>query len=415
MTSGNKAARFDAVIGGGGPTGLAMALALDHTMAGDLRVALVVPEGNGSEVRRADPRAWAISAGSQRLLSALGVWDAVAPSAQDVVEIEITDSSLDDGARRALLNYENRTDSGDPAAFIVPNGALLRALQAQIDEVSGKSITVIRHAINGFESAPGHVEIGLNDGSTLRADLLIAADGRRSQLRDMAGIRTIGWDYPQAGIVAAVRHERPHGGKAVQHFLPGGPFAILPLKGDRSCLTWTEEAREAERIMALDDAGFTAEAQKRFGGKLGPIELEGGDGGRATFPLSAHLARSFVAERFALIGDAAHSVHPIAGQGLNLAYRDVAALAECISDGVSAGLSFGDVTILERYERWRRFDSALSAGAFDALNRLFSNDVALLRSAREVGLGLIDKAPGIKELFVAEAAGQTGDVPKLLR
>jgi 2-octaprenyl-6-methoxyphenol hydroxylase len=228
----------------------------------------------------------------------------------------------------------------------------------------------------------------------------------------MAGIKTVGWDYPQAGIVTVVAHERPHGGKAVQHFLPAGPFAILPLTGNRSCITWSENREEAERILALDDAGFLAEIDRRFGGKLGALSLTGP---RQSWPLSLHLARALVASRVALVGDAAHVVHPLAGQGLNLALRDVAALAEVLADAARVGLDLGDATALARYERWRRFDSWMSAAAFDGLNRLFSNDVTLLRSAREFGLGLVDRLPGLKQMFVTEAAGLSGEVPRLLK
>lgn len=400
---------FDAIIGGGGPTGLAVALALDHMLAGDVRLALVAPAGQEKK-STPDPRSWAISAGSRRMLAALGVWEAVIPEAEPVLTIELTDSPLEAGVRPTLLTYDNATDHGEPAAHIVPNTVLTQALA---EAVGGRpAINRIEGAtIEHFELEPV-VTAGLSNGTHIVGDLLVAADGRASRLRETAGIDTIGWDYPQRGIVVTVRHERPHDGKAVQHFLPGGPFAMLPLRGNRTCLTWSEEAETAAQVMALDDAGFLAEAQRRFGGKLGLIEL---DSPRASFPLAMHLARTFISTRFALIGDAAHGVHPIAGQGLNLAFRDVAALAECISDGANVGLAFGDTTILERYERWRRFDSALSAGAFDVLNRLFSNDIALLRSAREVGLGLIDRMPMVKGLLVAEAAGTTGELPRLMQ
>ena len=246
----------------------------------------------------------------------------------------------------------------------------------------------------------------------LRPRLLVAADGGKSQLREAAGIKVVRWSYPQIGIVATVRHEKPHQGRAVQHFLPGGPFAILPLTGNRSCITWTEEASRARAILALDDAGFLAEVETRFDYRLGTVELAGPCG---SWPLDTHLARAMVANRLALVGDAAHGVHPIAGQGLNLGLRDVAALCEVITDAARLGLDIGTLATLERYERWRRLDSALSAATFDALNRLFSNDSTVLRTARDFGLGLVERLPALKQLFVAEAAGLTGEVPKLLR
>jgi 2-octaprenyl-6-methoxyphenol hydroxylase len=241
---------------------------------------------------------------------------------------------------------------------------------------------------------------------------VVAADGRGSSLREAAGIKVVGWHYPQVGIAATVAHERPHRGAAVQHFLPAGPFAMLQLKGNRSCITWTEEERAGRAIMALADAEFLAEVDKRVGGRLGALSLEGA---RRCWPLEMHLARAYVGNRIALIGDAAHSVHPIAGQGLNLAFRDVAALAEVIAEAARLGLDLGDATVLARYERWRRFDSAVSAATFDGLNRLFSRDASLLRSARELGLGIVDRLPGLKQLLVAEAAGLTGEMPRLLK
>lgn len=405
--------RYDAIIGGGGPAGLTMALALSHVFGGDARIALVDRGPPEPKTTNGDPRAWALSAASVRLYAALGVWPAIAPLAQPVSTIEITDSGLEAGMRPVLLSYENETRDGEPAAYIVPNAALLNALGAAIEPLQGRSITLFSgRSIAGFDHAPAGVTARLDDDSPLVADLIIAADGRNSGLRRQAGIQTVEWAYDQRGIVTTVRHDRPHGGKAIQHFLPGGPFAILPLPGNRSCITWSENADEARRIMTLEDTAFVAEIQRRFGGRLGLLELAGS---RADFPLGMHLARSYVAPGVALIGDTAHGVHPIAGQGLNLALRDVAALAECIVDGVRSGMSFGDFTGLERYQSWRRFDATLSAGTFDAINRLFSNDVTLLRSAREVGLGLVHRSPQLKQFFVDQASGLTGDVPKLMQ
>jgi 2-octaprenyl-6-methoxyphenol hydroxylase len=220
------------------------------------------------------------------------------------------------------------------------------------------------------------------------------------------------WSYPQTGIVTSVGHSRPHGGRALQHFLPSGPFAILPLRHNRSCITWSEDASEAVRLLALNQAAFREELARRFDYRLGEI-LE--VGARAAWPLEMQLARTLTAERFALIGDAAHLVHPIAGQGLNLGLRDVAALTEVIAEAARLGLDIGSALVLERYARWRRLDAALSAGTFDALNTLFANDWTLVRTARDVGLALVDRLPALKAFFVAEAAGLTGEVPKLLR
>ena len=310
-----------------------------------------------------------------------------------------------------LVSYDNRLPGAEPATYIVDNDRLRAALLAAA--AARPAITLMGEtSAEQFEADDSGVNLTLEDGRSLRATLLVAADGAKSPLRAVAGIKCVRWSYPQIGIVTTVRLAKPHLGRAVQHFLPAGPFAILPLTDNRACITWTEEATRGRAILALDDAAFLAEVEKRFGYRLGEIVLAGG---RAAWPLEMHLARAWVANRFALIGDAAHGVHPIAGQGLNLGLRDVAALTEVITDAARLGLDFGALTVLERYERWRRLDSALSAAAFDGLNRLFSNDWSVLRTARDFGLGLVDRMPSLKQLFVTEAAGLTGDVPKLLR
>ncbi len=401
---------YDVVISGASAAGLALALALAKASEGELRIALVDRAWPPPAVR-GDVRAYAFSAASRHMLEALGAWSSVAPHAQPVRRIEITDSRLEDGIRPVVLTYDNVTDAGEPATHIVPSSEIVSALAVRvadflaIDRIAPAEIT-------GFENAPSGLTVTLSDGRHLRTRVLVSAEGRQSSLRDKAGIKIIGWPYDQTGIVTWVSHERPHAETAVQHFLPAGPFAILPLKGNRSCITWSEDAAEARRILALDDAAFLSEVERRFGGRLGAISLVGG---RQSWPLSMHLARAYVAERFALIGDAAHGVHPIAGQGLNLALRDAAALAEVLIEAARLGLDIGNAEILSRYERWRRFDSAVSTAAFDGLNRLFSTDSAVLRAVRDAGLGVVDRLPAVKQFFVTEAAGLSGDLPRLLR
>jgi len=403
--------RYDVVIAGAGTVGLALACALADALGPEAAIALVDRAQFGPEPATRDIRAWAIAAGSKRLLEVLGVWEELAEHAQPVTAVDITDSSLNDAFRPILVSYDNRVEGDEPATYIVEsaglNAALLRAAQAR-----GSIALLGGHAITGFAIDEHGCTIDVEGGTQLRTPLLVAADGRASRLREMAGIKIVGWSYPQVGIVTTVRHEKPHRGRAVQHFLPAGPFAILPLTGNRSCVTWTEEAERGRAIVALDDAGFLAEVQQRFGYRLGTVELAGP---RASWPLDMHLARAFAINRFALIGDAAHGVHPIAGQGLNLGLRDVAALTEVVADTARLGLDIGALPALERYERWRRLDSMLSAAAFDGLNRLFSNDFTVARTARDFGLGLIERMPVLKGFFVAEAAGLTGDIPKLLR
>jgi 2-octaprenyl-6-methoxyphenol hydroxylase len=246
----------------------------------------------------------------------------------------------------------------------------------------------------------------------LSARLLVGADGGKSQIREQAGIATHGWSYDQSAIVTTVAHERPHNGRAEEHFLPSGPFAILPLTGNRVSIVWTETTREAERMVALPDDAFHDELEKRFGLHLGDLKVVGP---RRAFPLGLFTARSFIGERLALIGDAAHIIHPIAGQGLNMGLRDVAALAEAVADAARLGLDIGAADVLERYQRWRRFDTMTMGVATDGLNKLFSNHSDVLRLARDVGLGMVERLPALKRVFIREAAGFTGDVPKLLK
>ena len=397
----------DIVIGGGGLTGLVLARALATALGSDARIAVIDPDATGV---RADPRSYALSAGSRRLLEAIGIWPAIAGDAQAVSGIDITDSALTDAIRPILLSYDTAVDDGEPGMWIVPASVIHSASVAAVANLEG--VTLIRAAALDLASDTAGSTVSLADGGSVRAGLVVACDGRQSPLRDAAGIKTVNWRYAQTGIVTTVRHERPHGGRAIQHFLPGGPFAILPLTGDRSCVTWTEEEGEAQRLLALDDAGFLAALEQRFGHRLGVLELAGP---RAGWPLAMHLSRELIAPRFALVGDAVRGVHPIAGQGFNLGLRDVAALSECIVDAVRVGLDVGDATALEHYARWRRFDGAASAAAFSALNALFSQDNALLRSVRDAGLGVVDRMPALKRLLVSEASGLSGEVPRLMR
>ena len=410
MTPTVSASQADIVIAGGGYAGVTLALALAQAL-GSARSIVLIDRGVPRDAAASDARVSAISAAAKRMFEVLGVWPRLADDAQPMSEIQLTDSSLNAGIRPVLLTFSNTVPGDEPASYIVPNAVFGRALLDALEVLPSVMIWP-RAPATDFDADECGVTIRLATGFSIRAALLVGADGRSSPLRDAAGIQIVGWSYPQTGIVTTVAHERPHGGKAVQHFLPGGPFAILPLKGNRSSITWSEDAERAREILALDDQGFLAEVDKRFGGRLGALRL---DGPRQSWPLGMHLARRYVTRRFALLGDAAHGVHPIAGQGLNLAMRDAAALTEVVVDAVRLGLDLGDSAALERYEQWRRFDSALAAATFDGLNRLFSNDWALLRSAREFGLGLVDRVPVLKQLFVQEAAGLSGELPRLLR
>lgn len=399
----------DVVVAGGGYTGLLAALCLDAVRDGNVRIA-IIDRGPGATMP-GDPRCFALSAGSRNLLVRLGIWPALAAHAQDVAEIVITDSALEAAVRPVLLRYDNHLDDGTAAASIVTAQALREALQAAVRD--RPSIAEFDDAcVTEMDTDGPRARISSADGRTWSADLVIAADGRSSRIREIAGIKTNRFPHRQTGIVTTISHSQPHDARATQHFLPAGPFAILPLPGNRSCITWSEDETEANRILSLDDDGFLDEIERRVAGQLGSLALAGP---RGSFPLSTQIARQFVSRRVALTGDAAHGVHPIAGQGLNLAMRDVAALAERIAEAARVGLAYGDPTALEDYQQWRRFDSVVSAGVFDALNRLFSKDFALLRAAREIGLGIVDRAPAIKRRLVQEAAGLSGDIPKLMR
>lgn len=409
----------DVLIVGGSYVGQTFALALAHEFGPDLRICIIdrnaAPTSDfGSDlgIDDRDPRASALSAGSRNLLQTLGLWHRLDDVAVAVSEIELTDSSLTAGVRRRLLTYDNRSADGVQASWIVPNAHLAAALEQCI--AATPSIEMVRQAsVRSVDNKPDQVTITLADGRVLHAPLLVAADGRRSSVREAVGIKSVQWDHGQIGIVTAITHELDHQNRAIQHFLPGGPFAMLPLKGGhRSCVTWSETADEARRILALDDSAFLEEVDRRAAGRLGAVTL---DGPRKSWPLETHLARSYTANRVALIGDAAHGVHPIAGQGLNLGMRDIAALVECVVDAAHVGLDIGNADTLARYERWRRFDTTVSTATFSGLNRLFSNDWALMRSAREVGLGVLDQMPRIKQAFVTEAAGLNGELPKLLQ
>jgi 2-octaprenyl-6-methoxyphenol hydroxylase len=411
---GRAAEACDALIVGGGAAGLTLACALADALGPGVRIGVVDPAAADRAPRMRDVRASAISAGSKRLLDVLGAWAALAPHAQPVEAVDITDASLGDVFRPVLVSYDNAVAGGEPATWIVEN----ERLHAAVLEAAARrpGIARIGGAAAAWAADAAAGVVTLADGRRLRAPLVVAADGRGSRLREAAGIGVVRWRYGQLGIVTTVSHAKPHRARAVQHFLPAGPFAILPLRsdasGNRSCITWTEEEARGRAILALDDAGFVQEVEQRFGYRLGRIALAGP---RNAWPLEMHLARALVADRLALVGDAAHLVHPIAGQGLNLGLRDVAALAEVVADTARLGLDIGSGVALERYQRWRRTDAAMSAATFDALNRLFSSDWTFLRTARDAGLRMVDRMPALKQFFVAEAAGLTGEVPKLLR
>ncbi|HEY4986409.1 MAG TPA: ubiquinone biosynthesis hydroxylase, partial [Bradyrhizobium sp.] len=378
------------VIGGGGFAGLALALALRQGLGQEIPIIVADPALANRPSR--DPRATAIVAACRRLFEVIGIWEEVADKAQPILDMVITDSKLEDATRPVFLTFGGDVEPGEPFAHMVENRDLTDALSRRAE---ASRIDLRATAVTSFDARPDGISVTLGDGNVIEAGLLVAADGARSKLRERAGIVTHGWDYNQSGIVVTVAHERDHQGRAEEHFMPAGPFASLPLTGKRSSLVWTESRAEAARIVALDADEFHRELEQRFGLQLG--EVKALDKPRA-FPLSYFVARSFIGERLALIGDAAHVIHPIAGQGLNMGLKDVAALAEVVVDAARLGIDFGQTDVLERYQRWRRFDTMAMGLATNSLNFLFSNKSTLLRTVRDIGLGLVDRAPPLKNM-----------------
>jgi len=358
-----------------------------------------------------DGRVSALAYASVRMLSALGVWENLAPHAQPIREILVTDGKAGQPASPFSLHFDAQEVGADSLGHIAENRHTRAALYQAVDTAANLEL-VAPAMVKSLTVDAGGAVARLSTGEEIAAQLVVAADGRESPLRAQMGVQVIGWSYPQTGIVATVEHERPHNGVAYEHFLPSGPFAILPMTGNRSSLVWTETRTKVPGLLALDEAGFNAELARRFGAHLGATKSAGP---RWSYPLSFHLARDFVRPRFALAGDCAHGIHPIAGQGLNLGLKDAAALAEVLLDAARLGRDIGALDTLKRYERWRRFDSFALAASTDALNRLFSNDIAPLRHLRDLGLGIVDAIGPARRFFMRHAGGDIGKLPRLMK
>jgi 2-octaprenyl-6-methoxyphenol hydroxylase len=404
------------LIAGGGLPSLALALALKQAHGPALAITVIDP--GAADPARHRGRAYALAAGGRRMLAQLGLWPRVAAAAEPITEMVISDSRLADPVRPAFLTFgqddADARDADEPFAHMVEAEPLAEAL-AEACRAAG--VDFVTAGVERAISEGGAIRAALTTGESLRGDLLVAADGARSRLREAARIGWVGWSYPQVGIVATIGHARPHGGRAFEHFLPAGPFAILPLRdggalGHRSSIVWTERADEADALLSGEPDEVLAEIERRFTLDLGALALEHGP---SRHPLAFGIARAFRAERLALLGDAAHVIHPIAGQGLNLGLADAAALAEAMTGALRLGLDPGGPDVLRAYERARRFDSFAMAAATDGLNRLFSNDALPLRLARDLGLGIVDRLPGLKRFFVGEAAASRGARPRLMR
>lgn len=394
----------DVLVIGGGFAGGALACALGDR---DLRAVAVEAADPSAQLDTGfDGRASAISLTSRRLLERIGIWHRVSDEACPMLDIRVAD-----GASKLFLHYDHREVGDEPFGHMVENRHLRRATFERL--IAHPTAMLLAPArLTSLTRASDGVEGRLAGGGRIRAPLAVAADGRNSPTREDAGIRVTGWRYGQTAIVCTVAHAEPHRFVAVEHFLPAGPFAILPLNDNRSSIVWTERARLAPTIMALDRGAFTAELARRFGDFLGALTVVGP---RWSYPLSLQFAATATAPRLALIGDALHAMHPIAGQGLNMGYRDVAALAEVLTSAKADGGDLGSRAVLATYERWRRFDNLQMMVATDGLNRLFSNDIAPIRLARDVGLAVVNEIPPLKRLFMRHAMGLIGDVPPLMR
>jgi 2-octaprenyl-6-methoxyphenol hydroxylase len=399
----------DIAIVGGGLNGTALALALSR--AGQ-KVTLI--DAARTETQRDaafDGRSYALALTSVRMLQGLDVWEALAPRAQAMLEIKVTDGRAGQGPSPMFMHFDHAEIEEGPMGWMVQDRHLRPAL---LDAVAANEGITLRDATQVTDqiAEPAGITLTLSDGRTLRARCAVGADGRGTGTGRRAGIKRVEWDYGQTALVCAIEHEKPHGGVAHQFFMPPGPLAILPLTGNLSSIVWSETHANAARIAALPEAEYLDVLRPRFGSFLGQIGLAGQ---RYSYPLGLSLAHRMVAGRVALVGDAAHGVHPIAGQGLNAGLRDVAALAEVIADAVRRGEDPGSAQVLERYQQWRRFDNTTLALATDAFNRLFSNDNPLLRAARDIGMAAVNAMPGLRRGFIREAAGLTGELPRLMK
>ena len=401
------------LVAGAGIPGITLAIALKRAHGPALDVTVCDPSLPAGGARHRG-RAFAIAAGGRRMFEQLGLWERVEPAAQAIRDMVVSDSRLVDPVRPVFLTFARDQEDEAPFAHMVEAEPMVEALLATAREAG---VVLDATGVSSAAVSGGRMLVRLSDGRTRDVALLVAADGARSRLREAAGIGWVGWSYPQSGVVATVQHERDHQGRAYEHFLPSGPFAILPLRdggalGHRSSIVWTEKAADVPALTGGDAPETLREIERRFGLTLGRLALEDGP---SAHPLAFGMARSFRAERLALLGDAAHVIHPVAGQGLNLGLSGAAALAEAVTEALRLGMDPGAREVLSAYERARRFDTLAMAAMTDGLNRLFSNDLLPVRLARDLGLGLVDRMPGLKRFFIGEASAVRGEQPRLMR
>ncbi|MGQ0532766.1 MAG: UbiH/UbiF/VisC/COQ6 family ubiquinone biosynthesis hydroxylase [Caulobacteraceae bacterium] len=409
--SNGRGFNAEVILSGGGLVGQTLALALDQ--AGLSVVVIDASKPSDTLAPTFDGRAFAIAFASYRMWRALGLGEQLDDVAQPIEQIMVTDGKLGRGPSLLHLHFDRAEmrDTDEPLGLMLEARHVRLALDSAVK--ARPSIKMIQPmSVGAIERDPAGATVTLADGRKLRSPLLVGTDGRRSFVRGAVGIRTIGWDYPVTAIVATIQHEKPHDAVAHEFFLPNGPFAILPLKDNRANIVWAEPRAAAEALLNMNERDFLAELGCRFGDFLGELALEGP---RFGYPLSLQLAERMIDHRVALAGDSAHGIHPLAGQGLNLGLKDCAALAECIADAVSLGLDPGDVSALERYQRWRRFDNVTMALGMEFFDKLFSNDIKPLRAARTLGLAAVNAVGPARRFFMKYAGGGAGDLPKLLR
>ena len=393
----------DIIIVGGGLNGPTLALAL---AASGFRVAVIDAMPRASFAKTFDGRSYALALASTKLLSALGIWDGIKDACQPMLEIKATDGRAGEGPAPYFLHFDHAEIEEGPMGYMAEDRILRAALLDAIDADDRITCMYGRTVVAQTAGA-----VTLDDDTTLSARLIVGCDGRASGTAERAGIKRVGWNYDQTALVCAIEHEQPHNGIAHQFFMPAGPLAILPLPGNRSSIVWSERTDAAAQINALPEDEYLDILRPRFGSFLGEIKLAGA---RFTYPLNLTLAQNLTAPHVALVGDAAHGIHPIAGQGLNLGYRDIGALAEVVTLAQRRGEDIGAVDVLDRYARWRRFDTMTLAVGTDVINKLFSNDNPILRAARDLGMGAVQSMPGLRRSFIRQAAGLTGDLPQLM-
>jgi len=399
-----KINKTDLIIIGGGMVGLSLAIAVAQS---GVNITVVEKDDLDLQLKpEFDGRVSAISLGSERVLNAIGVWQYMLPEAEAILDIRVVDDYS-----TSHVHYNYHDTGSEPMGHMVENRHTRIALLKRAAELPTINL-ITKTEVSNFERDAHNSTITLSNGSIWQAPLLVAADGRRSKMRDLVGIKTIERGYKQHAIVCTIEHELPHQGLALQRFLPAGPFAALPMQHKRSAIVWSEDENLAPEVIKLPDAEFTAEIKARLGDYLGDFKVIGK---RFCYPLNLVLAKRYIDNRFALVGDSAHGIHPIAGQGVNVGFRDVAVLAELIVEAMRLGQDIGGAKMLEHYQRWRRFDAMSMGAIMDGLTRLFSNDIKPIRLARDLGLDLVNKTPPLKRLFMRHAMGLMGDLPKMMR